>query len=180
MSTLDELLALLPDNTTGAIDAEDLREVVTGLFNNSETNAANIDSHESQIEGLAGRVELLESRSDSVAVSFPWQYSNSALPPTGNQVRMNDADPALATEVVFWLTDTNGQDHTALFSGGTFFAIRIQHFDDSTVFAQYDVTGPVVVTANDATIPVTFIHGGSETMTSQKVLALFLLDVASV
>ena len=31
--TLDELLALLPDNTTGAIDAVDLRTIVTELFN---------------------------------------------------------------------------------------------------------------------------------------------------
>lgn len=31
-TTLDELLALLPDNSTGAIDAADLREVVTGLW----------------------------------------------------------------------------------------------------------------------------------------------------
>ena len=30
--TLDELLALLPDNTTGAIDAADLRIIVTELF----------------------------------------------------------------------------------------------------------------------------------------------------
>ena len=30
--TLDEMLALLPDNTTGEIDAADLRAIVTDLF----------------------------------------------------------------------------------------------------------------------------------------------------
>ena len=36
MATLDELLALLPDNTTGEISAEDMREVVTGLWDETE------------------------------------------------------------------------------------------------------------------------------------------------
>jgi hypothetical protein len=31
--TLEELLALLPDNTTGDIDAADMRTVVTELYN---------------------------------------------------------------------------------------------------------------------------------------------------
>lgn len=37
--TLDEMLALLPDNSTGAIDAADLRAIVTGLFDAANTYA---------------------------------------------------------------------------------------------------------------------------------------------
>lgn len=39
MMTLDEMLALLPDNTTGAIDASDLRDIVTDLFTAANTYA---------------------------------------------------------------------------------------------------------------------------------------------
>lgn len=35
MASLDELLALLPDNDAGAIDASDLRAIVTDLFGRS-------------------------------------------------------------------------------------------------------------------------------------------------
>lgn len=42
--TLDELLALLPDNTTGDIDAEDLRTVVTGLWDRA-SRAAQVFSY---------------------------------------------------------------------------------------------------------------------------------------
>ena len=33
---LDDLLALLPDNNTGSIDASDLRTIVTALWNKIE------------------------------------------------------------------------------------------------------------------------------------------------
>lgn len=37
MATLAELLALLPDNTTGEIDAADMREIVTALWESTPT-----------------------------------------------------------------------------------------------------------------------------------------------
>ena len=44
--TLEELLALLPDNTTGEIDAADLRTVVTELFNKTAAAEARLDALE--------------------------------------------------------------------------------------------------------------------------------------
>lgn len=37
MTLLDDLLARLPDNNTGAIDADDLRYIVTELYNYTAT-----------------------------------------------------------------------------------------------------------------------------------------------
>ena len=56
MTTLDDLLALLPDNTTGEISAADLRTVVTGLWNH----------------GWIGN-----------SYAYSWTTSTSALPVSG-------------------------------------------------------------------------------------------------
>lgn len=53
--TLDDLLALLPDNNSGQIGADDLRTIVTELYNSAHRNYAVI----------------------------PYQYSNSASPAAG-------------------------------------------------------------------------------------------------
>lgn len=37
---LEDLLALLPDNDTGEIDAADMREVTTGLWNHADETGA--------------------------------------------------------------------------------------------------------------------------------------------
>lgn len=39
MTTLDDLLALLPDNTSGDISAADLRTIVTELYNDANTRS---------------------------------------------------------------------------------------------------------------------------------------------
>ena len=40
--TLDELLALLPDNTTGAISPADMRQIVTELYNDANPVFSNV------------------------------------------------------------------------------------------------------------------------------------------
>ena len=40
--TLDDLLALLPDNTTGAISAADMRTIVTELYNDANPAYINV------------------------------------------------------------------------------------------------------------------------------------------
>lgn len=63
--TLEELLALLPDNNTGAIDAADLRTIVTELYTRDDTNAAaadgRLDALEAGTAALDGRLDQAEA-----------------------------------------------------------------------------------------------------------------------
>lgn len=61
MATLEELLALLPDNTTGEISAADMRTVVTGLWD------------ETQI-GIAGGITLIPEGTEPPLGSPPGIY----------------------------------------------------------------------------------------------------------
>lgn len=58
-TTLDDLLALLPDNQTGAITAADLREVVTGLW--SQPYVGQVASDGTFVGGPAGWTSTLDA-----------------------------------------------------------------------------------------------------------------------
>lgn len=64
--TLEEMLALLPDNDQGAISAEDMRTIITGLFDyTTEVQQALNDGAVQTgqaIEDLDTRVTALESQ----------------------------------------------------------------------------------------------------------------------
>jgi hypothetical protein len=55
MATLEELLALLPDNTTGAIDAADLRTIVTDLYTTSAALLDELSTLDSQVSEVTGQ-----------------------------------------------------------------------------------------------------------------------------
>lgn len=58
MATLAELLALLPDNTTGEISAADLRAVITGVWDEAATATAALQG---EVTALDARVDALEA-----------------------------------------------------------------------------------------------------------------------
>lgn len=59
--TLEELLALLPDNNTGAIDAADLRTIVTELWNNNADADSVNEAQDTELTALDGRVDGVET-----------------------------------------------------------------------------------------------------------------------
>jgi hypothetical protein len=69
--TLDEMLALLPDNTTGAIDAADLRAIVADLFTAANTYA--------QTFGYLWQAAGTTPASGKVTVSPPWGLGSTSL-----------------------------------------------------------------------------------------------------
>src|SRR5262245_60262982 len=95
--TLDELLALLPDNTTGEIDAADLRTIVTELFNKTAAVQTEADANSASIvnvEGAVGdwaattnaRIDALEAQSNthSIAGVYRLTATPGADPNDGN------------------------------------------------------------------------------------------------
>jgi hypothetical protein len=84
MATLAELLALLPDNTTGEISAADMRQVVTGIW--GETALA-VKSVNDTLPDLAGAVSipegitLIPEGTEPALGSPPGIYGFVAAPP---------------------------------------------------------------------------------------------------
>jgi len=66
---LDDMLALLPDNTTGQISADDLRQIVTGLWDYTasvqstlnEVVVTGVPAVQAAIDELDVRVTALEN-----------------------------------------------------------------------------------------------------------------------
>ena len=97
MTTLDDLLVLLPDNDTGAIRAADLRTIVTALWNRvtailarpySITNSSGPANGKLYVVGAWGgpsALEIHDNASDSAAT--PWDVID-----TGALLRLDRND----------------------------------------------------------------------------------------
>lgn len=140
-----------------------------------DTVEASVDDLDQRVAALDGRVAAVESRPDYIFNSYSWQYSNAALPPTGSQVRFDNADLTAATSAVFRLIDNDGADRTTLFQQlGVGAKVRISDWDDAAIIHRYDITGPATIGAADATVPVTWVSG-SGTIPNAKANVGFLI-----
>lgn len=102
MTTLQDLLNYLPDNSTGAIDASDLRAVVTALW---EEGAA--------IEARTTALELDDTGGATASLTGIWQANPTAgASPQGGQVTSDTGDFDTATWLRFVPTDKNNVDLT--------------------------------------------------------------------
>lgn len=100
MTTLDDLLALLPDNTTGQISAADMRTVVTGLWN----SGADLEARVADLEVAGGGAPTVTGR---------WQINPQAgAIPGGQQVTCDTGIFSTATWLRFAPVDQDGVDLT--------------------------------------------------------------------
>lgn len=99
MTSLDDLLALLPDNDYGAIDAADLRMITTALWTRSDELEARVSALENS--GAAGP-----------SVSGIWQINPTpGATPGGMQVTADTGDITVATTWLrFAKVDTTSTD----------------------------------------------------------------------
>lgn len=127
------------------------------------------------LASLDARLRTVETKPDFIFNSYSWQYSASAPPPTGNQVRFDKSNLPTATTAVFRLTDNDGADRTNVFqqlrSGCQ---LRINDWNNASNIHRFSITGPAVVGASDAAIPVTWISG-SGTIPNAKANVAFLV-----
>jgi len=199
---LDEMLALLPDNNSGEIDAADLRAIVTQLFNDTadtntlignimadilpaltdltnrvQTLEPEVAQLTRDVNDLTGRVEILETKADIHIESGSWQFNSGPLPPTGSQVRLDSTDQHAASVAVFRLIDNDGADRPPLFNAGIV-GLRIQDFDNADAFNTYDVFPPVTIDSDGARLALMWKNGG-DTVPDQKALCIFAVDLSS-
>jgi len=127
---------------------------------------------------LAQRVVALEAKPAYVYNSYSWQFSNSLPPPTGSQVRFNNANLSLATSAVFRLIDNDGADRTPIFQQlGVGAQIRINDWNNAANIHRFSVTGPANIAASDVTVPVAWISGNG-TIPNAKANVAFLVPLS--
>jgi hypothetical protein len=74
--TLDEILELFPDNSTGEISAADIRTALTALYEDTEAVALEVAGHDA-------RLDALEAETEGYAQVFSYLWTNTAGPAVG-------------------------------------------------------------------------------------------------
>ena len=121
---------------------------------------ARLDVMDSALVALTDRVTTLESQPEHVYNSYSWQFSNSAPPPTGNQVRADNTNLALATMLEFRKLDNDGNDRSGVLGALTQGCrIRLSDWDNAAANYRYEVSGAPTVTTDTVQIPVTWLDG---------------------
>ena len=180
---VDPAVAAQVAQNTADIDANqasiaNLNADLAGMFarlgdveQQASVNATNINNN-------GERITALEAKPQWVYNSYAWQYSNLAPPPTGNQVRFDNADLSLATVAVFRLIDSDSGDRTPVFQQLTVGSmIRINDWDDATKIHRFTVVGPASIAATDATVPVYWMSGNG-VIPNAKANVAFLVALA--
>lgn len=161
---LDDLLALLPDNNTGAIDAVDLRTIVTELWNRGA--------------GIEARVATLETEGANTqpVVTGRWQTNPQAgATPGGMQVTAESGEWALATWLRFAKTDQNNNDLTTVLMNAT--QIYGQQQSDSSNWGRWTVDGDITDGGSYVEIPVGDYRGGGSIATAGWQHAIMAFEV---
>ena len=132
-----------------------------------------INAQDTLMASLEDRITALESRPDYVYDNAAYQFSNAAPPATGNQIRLNNIDPTLATTIDIRRVDSDGADRSQWMMMLTDLALlRIQDWDNSNVWHRYGVLAPPTLDATNAQIPVVW-HSGEGLFPNAKVNVAF-------
>jgi hypothetical protein len=154
MATLDELLALLPDNDVGAIDAADLRAVVEGIFELGAAVEARVSALELEVADLAGSVGT------GVSVTGLWSIDTRVnATPNTKSVTCDTGIFDTASWLRFAIPDKNGADLTAAALGAK--RILAQQKKDGSSYVYYDVTGVASDHGSYVEVPVTVTDSAS-------------------
>lgn len=146
--SLEDMLALLPDNHEGAIDAADLRVVVTELYQWMETNSARI----SALEAAGG------STPASISVTGYWQVNPQAgAVPGGGQFTTDTGSLATATWIRFSKYDLSTTDSSTVLTKAS--KIFFQQKQNAANWARFNVTALASVVGGYVQVPVQFVLG---------------------
>lgn len=130
------------------------------------------------LAGLEARIVALEAKPDWIFNSAAYQFSNAPPPATGSQVRLNNSNAALATQIDMRVIDSDGADRSAwlgLLNAGDF--VRLADWNNAAVFYRFRVIGAAVFTATNAQIPVAW-DSGSGTLPNTKCNVGVFINIA--
>jgi hypothetical protein len=108
--------------------------------------------------------------SGGALVGFEYQFSSTTTePPTGSQVRLDNADASLATKLWARNMTTPGADvHALLVALDVDSAIYVQDFDDHSRFLRFRLSGEPIDKTDYVELPVEWISSGAP-LTTQKI-----------
>lgn len=95
--------------------------------------------------------------------------ATTTVPPAAGQIRLNNVDQTLATEIYVSKSTAPGVS-VDIFLLNISPQILIQDKDDSSKRQIYNTSGPTVDAGTYVTIPVTFDHQGASPLSAQRVL----------
>jgi hypothetical protein len=110
---------------------------------------------------------------------YQFVFNNATTaPPSGNQLRLNNSTQSSATQAFVMYSTTDGIDiRTRLLLASTVGArLYVQDRDNSAQYHIFTVAGATVDNTTYATIPVTYVSGGSALTSGQAVLAGFIYN----
>jgi hypothetical protein len=124
MGTRDDLLALLPDNTSGDIGADDMRTIVTRLYNISAA--------------VNARLHLLEFETGFVIVAGRWMVDDAGGgSPAAGHVTCDTPDWPDATTLRFSLQDMDGFNRTNdLMNAEKILGQQVDNIDNVVVYTK--------------------------------------------
>jgi hypothetical protein len=145
--TLEEMLALLPDNDIGAIDASDLRQIVAGLW---DLNA--------QLEARLALLATGTGGASHPSVTGTWQVNPSAgAVPGGKQFTTNTGLVSTAAWIRFDQFDLSDTDMgQSLLTADSIF---MQQKSNSANWARLTVSGAAVDAGSYIQVPVSGFEG---------------------
>lgn len=162
--TLEELLELFPDNTTGEISAADMRVTVTALF--------------SQTEAVEARVAALEAANPDgegggdVSVVGDYALNPTAMATPGTmQVTTSTGSFATTAWLRFADVDYSNTDLTNALMRAN--AVYAQTKGDSSLWGRWTVTGTPTDASGYIEVPVTFDSGNGAVTPWQRALFVF-------
>lgn len=162
--TLEELLALLPDNTTGAIDAEDLRVIVAELYKKDAE--------------LEARVIAVEASGGEISADGVWQFNPiPGSTPQSMQLSVDQLPITSATWARFWPIDLENQDMRNFLT--TAKKIYTQQENDARNWAYYNVTGTPTDNGTYIQVPISLISFSGSSTASQWQRVLIVLTMPS-
>lgn len=187
MATLAELLALLPDNDTGDIDAADLRTIVTELWNQgvapSIANSAAIAADQAQAQAayvaLDTRISELEGNTSPPTLNATghWQVNVQAgATPGGQQFTSDSGNLGTATT---WLRFTKFDQSNDDFTPALMQAVSVytQHQTNAANWVRFEVTGAATDAGSYVEIPVHRINSAGSVDAAAWQAAIVVLEV---
>lgn len=156
--TLEELLALLPDNTTEEISPADMRTIVSELWAQSAQALANVQTLR---VATVARIDALEAEGNTRTAAGIWTLDpNPAHQPTQGEIVTDTGALADATLLMMHRLTRGGVDLGAAVASAQ--KLSLQSEFDQNNWVKFDVTGPIVGPDlnGDYTIPVTVTGSG--------------------
>ncbi len=164
MSIIDDIDALFPDNTTGAIDAVDLRTAFHAIYDWAVVTEA--------------RLTALENSGGQIGYGGIWQYNPQAgSTPQGKQMSFDTGVLADATWIRLTPDDRTNTDMSNFITTAQY--VYVQERSDAGNNGYYQVDGPIVDHGTYFEVPVSYISGAGDSSSAQWQEAVVVFTMPS-